>query len=154
MWGESMAKWGLTFLFAIVLAQPLRAAENLKLNQHLDYSSDSHDGPLITGDHLDDGAVAGKPAYVIIYGEGCFNSKRQARRTVDLYEKYRGKVSFVVVDMDRKHSAAQDELVKKFYKGYIPHVVVLNRDGTAAYDASGEVDQEKISNLLDKALAQ
>jgi hypothetical protein len=30
---------------------------------------------------------------------------------------------------------------------------VLNRDGTAAYDASGEVDQGKISGLLDKALA-
>jgi thiol-disulfide isomerase/thioredoxin len=148
-----MTKWGWPILFAIVLAQPLRAADNLKLNQHLDYSSDSQDGPLITGDHLDDGAAAGKPVYVIIYGEGCFNSKRQARRTVDLYEKYRGKVSFVVVDMDRKHSAAQDELVKKFYKGYIPHVVVLNRDGTAAYDASGEVDQGKISALLDKALA-
>jgi len=153
MWGESVTKWGWTTLFAIVLALPLQAADNLKLNQHLDYSSDSHDGPLITGDHLDDGAAAGKPAYVIIYGEGCFNSKRQARRTVDLYEKYRGKVSFVVVDMDRKRSAAQDELVKKFYKGYIPHVVVLNRDGTAAYDASGEVDQGKISNLLDRALA-
>jgi len=146
-------KWGWTFLLAIILALPLRAAENLKLNQHLDYSSDSQDGPLITGDHLDDGAVSGKPTYVIIYGEGCFNSKRQARRTVELYEKYRGKVQFVVVDMDRKHSAAQNELVKKFYKGYIPHVVVLNRDGTVAYDASGEVDQEKISNLLDKALA-
>jgi len=149
-----MTRWGWTFLLAVVLALPVRAAENLKLNQHLDYSSDSQDGPLITGDHLDDGAVSGKPAYVIIYGEGCFNSKRQARRTVELYEKYRGKVQFVVVDMDRKHSAAQDELVKKFYKGYIPHVVVLNRDGTAAYDASGEVDQEKISNLFDTALAQ
>ena len=149
-----MTRWGWTFLLAVVLALPVRAAENLKLNQHLDYSSDSQDGPLITGDHLDDGAVSGKPAYVIIYGEGCFNSKRQARRTVELYEKYRGKVQFVVVDMDRKHLAAQDELVKKFYKGYIPHVVVLNRDGTAAYDASGEVDQEKISNLFDTALAQ
>ena len=148
-----MTKWSWPFLLAIVLALPLRAAENLKLNQHLDYSSDSQDGPLITGDHLDDGAVSGKPTYVIIYGEGCFNSKRQARRTVELYEKYRGKVQFVVVDMDRKHSAAQDELVKKFYKGYIPHVVVLNRDGTAVYDASGEVDQGKISDLLDKALA-
>ena len=80
-------------------------------------------------------------------------TKRQARRTVDLYEKYRGKVQFVIVDMDRSRSRAQNELVKKFYKGYIPHVVVLNRDGTPAYDASGEVDQEKISALLDKALA-
>jgi len=60
------------------------AAENLKLNQHLDYSSDSQDGPLITGDRMDDGAVAGKPNYLIFYAEGCFNSKRQSRRTISL----------------------------------------------------------------------
>ena len=149
-----MKLWGRVFLFAIVLALPVFGAENLKLNQHLDYSSDSQDGPLITGDRLDDGAAAGKPTYVIIYGEGCFNSKRQARRTVGLYEKYRGKVQFVVVDLDRKRSAAQDELVKKFYTGSIPHVVVLDRGGKAVYDEAGEVDEEKISNLLDHALVQ
>ena len=125
------------------------AADNLKLNQHLDYSSDSHDGPLITGDHLDEGVVAGKPAYIIIYGEGCFNSKRQARRTVSLYEKYRGKVQFVVIDLDQKHTTAQDELITKFYKGYIPHVVLLNDDGKPVYNASGEVDEKEISKLLD-----
>ena len=149
-----MKLWGRIVLFAIVLALPVFGAENLKLNQHLDYSSDSQDGPLITGDRLDDGAAAGKPTYVIIYGEGCFNSKRQARRTVGLYEKYRGKVQFVVVDLDRKRSAAQDELVKKFYTGSIPHVVVLDRGGKAVYDEAGEVDEEKISNLLDHALVQ
>jgi len=56
------------------------------------------------------------------------------------------------VDLDHKHSPAQDELVKKYYKGYIPHVVVLGKDGKALYDSSGEVDQEKISALLDEAL--
>ncbi len=140
------------FLFAIALVLPLHAAENLKLNQHLDYTSDSQDGPLITGDRLDDGTASGKPTYVIMYGEGCFNSKRQARRTVALYEKYRGKVQFVVVDLDQKHSSAQDELVKKYYKGYIPHVVVLSRDGKALYNSSGEVEQEKIGTVLDEAL--
>jgi hypothetical protein len=48
----------------------LRAADNLRLNPRLDYSSDSQDGPLITGDHLDAGAVRGKPNYVFMYGEG------------------------------------------------------------------------------------
>ena len=147
-----MKKWTWTFLFAIALALPVHAAENLKLNQHLDYSSDSQDGPLITGDRLEDGPVSGRPTYVLMYGEGCFNSKRQARRTVELYEKYRGKVQFVVVDLDQKHSPAQEDLVKKFYKGYIPHVVVLSRDGKAAYSASGEVDQKEISKFLDDAL--
>jgi hypothetical protein len=55
---------------------------------------------LITGDDAQSGFVAGKPNYVIIYGEGCFNSKRQARRTVDLYSKYRSKVHFVVIDLE------------------------------------------------------
>src|SRR6202163_124577 len=148
-----MTKWLIAFLFA-ALALPANAAENLKLNQHLDYTSDSQDGPLITGDHLEDATVPGKPAYAIFYGEGCFNSKRQARRTVELYEKYKGRVQFVVVDLDRPRSPAQEELVKKFYKGYIPHVVVLNRDGKTAYNASGEVEEGEISRVLEKALAQ
>ena len=49
---------------------PLRGADNLRLNQRLDYSSDSQDGPLITGDHMEDGAVEGQPNYIIFYGEG------------------------------------------------------------------------------------
>jgi thiol-disulfide isomerase/thioredoxin len=136
----------------LAISLPAYSAENLNLNQQLDFSSDSQDGPLITGDHLEEGAVSGKPSYVIIYGEGCFNSKRQARRTVELYEKYKGRVQFVVVDMDRQRSAAQEDLVKRFYKGYIPHVVVLNRDGKIAYNASGEVEEGEISKVLDKTL--
>lgn len=149
-----MTKRVLFLMFAIALAAslPASAAENLKLNQRLDYTSDSEDGPLITGDHLEDAAVPGKPAYAIFYGEGCFNSKRQAKRTVELYEKYKGKVQFVIVDLDRPRSAAQQQLVKKYYKGYIPHVVVLGREGEAAYNSSGEVDSGEISKLLDKAL--
>src|SRR6266851_5941832 len=149
-----MTKWLIAVSFAAALAMPARAAENLKLNQQLDYTSDSQDGPLITGDRLEEAAVPGKPAYAIFYGEGCFNSKRQARRTVELYEKYKGRVQFVVVDLDRPRSPAQEEVVKKFYKGYIPHVVVLNRDGKAAYNASGEVDAGEISKVLEKALEQ
>lgn len=147
-----MSQLARAFLLTLLFALPDFAADNLKLNQHLDYSSDSHDGQLITGDNLADGPVAGKPSYVIMYGEGCFNSKRQARRTVELYEKYRGRVQFVVVDLDQKKSAAQDELVTRFYKGYIPHVVVLDRRGIPLYNASGEVESTKISDLLDKAL--
>jgi thioredoxin-like negative regulator of GroEL len=151
-WGEGMTKWTLTFVLAAAFGLPARAAENLKLNQHLDYSSDSQDGPLITGDHLEDGVVAGKPTYVIVYGEGCFNSKRQARRTVDLYEKYKGRVQFVVVDLDKPRSPAQQDLVKRFYQGSIPHVVVLNREGKIAYNAPGEVAESEISKVLDKTL--
>jgi len=130
----------------------LFGADNLKLNSHLDYSSDSQDGPLITGANLDAGPVTGKPAYVIMYGEGCYNSKRQARRTVSLYGKYKGRVQFVVIDLDHALSPAQQQLQKKYYRGYIPHVVVLDANGAAVYNSSGEVDEGVISSLLDKAL--
>ena len=140
-------------LFTVFMGAPrLWAADNLHLNQHLDYSSDSQDGPLITGEHLQVGAVAGKPNYVIIYGEGCFNSKRQARRTVSLYEKYKERVNFVVVDLDVKRSPEQQELVRKYFQGYIPHVVVLDNAGNPLYNASGEVEEGKIVAILDKAL--
>ena len=128
------------------------AGEDLKLNQHLDCTSDSHDGPLIKGHHMDAGFKPGKPAYVILYQEGCFNSKHQAKRTVNLYEKYKGQVQFVIIDLDQPLSSAQQELEQKYFKGYIPHVVVLDRTGTALYNASGEVDEAVISQLLDKAL--
>jgi hypothetical protein len=52
------------------VAANLQSAENLRLNPRLDDSSDSHDGPLITGDRLEEGAVRGKPNYVFMFGEG------------------------------------------------------------------------------------
>jgi hypothetical protein len=128
------------------------AGDHLTLNPKLDYTSDSQDGPLITGEHMDAGFKAGKPAYVILYGEACYNSKRQARRTVELYDKYKDVVQFVIIDLDHHLSPSQDELKKKYYGGYIPHVIVLDKIGTPLYNSSGEVDASVISNLLDKAL--
>ena len=54
----------------LLMCSAALAAENLQLNPKLDYSSDSQDGPLITGEHMEDGAVAGKPNYLIFYAEG------------------------------------------------------------------------------------
>jgi hypothetical protein len=128
------------------------AADNLKLNEHLDYQSDSADGPLITGDNMSAGQAANKVNYVIIYAEGCYNSKRQARRTVNLYQKYRDRVNFVVVDLDQHASPAQAPLVNRYYKGYIPTVVILDTKGAVLYDRAGEEDENALAGLLDKAL--
>ena len=130
------------------------AIDNLKLNSQLNYSSDSLDGPLITGDDAQAGFVAGKTNYVIMYGEGCFNSKRQARRTVELYNKYRNQVHFVVVDLDAKRSPEQQKLVKQFYKGYIPHVVVLDANGNPLYNSSGEVESQEIEAVFAKSFSE
>jgi len=55
---------------ALGVAANLRSAENLRLNPKLNYSSDSQDGPLITGDHVEEGTVRDKPNYVFMFGEG------------------------------------------------------------------------------------
>ena len=137
-----------------VLLSPglLSAGENLQINPKLDYSSDSNDGPLITGDHLEEGVAAGKTNYILIYGEGCFNSKRQARRTVELYGKYAKLIHFVIIDLDKPLPRPQAELVQKFYGGSIPHVVVLDLTGAPAYNSSGEVDAAKIAEIFDRLL--
>jgi hypothetical protein len=147
-----MSKVLTVLALALVVATNAFAADNLRLNQGLDYSSDSMDGPLITGDHFDAGAQAGRPNYIIIYGEGCFNSKRQAKRTVELYERYKDRVAFVIIDLDKRRSEAQQNLVKMYYQGSIPHVVLLDRSGRAIYNSAGEVESDQISARLDEAL--
>jgi hypothetical protein len=106
---------------------------------------------LITGGDMDADVVFGKPAYVILHPEACFNSKRQARRTVRLYGRYRGRVQFVIVDLDHRPFPAQKEVKKKHFPG-IPHVVGLDTPGSALCNRSGELDDAVISNLLDEAL--
>ena len=101
---------------------------------------------------LDEGAQAGRPNYIIIYGEGCFNSKRQAKRTVELYEKYKDTVAFVIIDLDIPRSDAQQKLMKKYYQGSIPHVVLLDKSGRTIYNSAGEVESDTVSALLDEAL--
>ena len=141
----------ITIVFAALsLSTPVFAATDLKLNPDLNYSSDSNDGPLITGKNMKDGTInKDKPAYVIFYHRECYNSKRQARRTVDLYEKYNGKVDFIIVDLDSPRSSEQTELLRKHYKNYIPHVTIYDKNRKPVYDKSGEVRNSQISKLLD-----
>jgi hypothetical protein len=132
----------------------LAQSQRLKLNSRLDYSSDSVDGPLITGNDTQTGAVTGKPNYVMIYSEGCFNSKRQARRTVALSERYKDKVNFVIIDLDKPQSPAQIKLVQMYYQGSIPDLVVLDSNGTPVYNRAGEQSEEVLSSILDRALQE
>lgn len=71
---------------------------------------------------------------------------------MSLYEKYKGRVNFVVIDLDLKRSPAQQELLRKFYQGSIPHVVVLDKAGNAVYNQAGEVDESTLGQIFDKAL--
>jgi len=137
---------------ATLFSRAAPAAEDLLLNSHLNYGSNSPEGPLITGSGMEGGLVAGKPNYVIIYAERSFNCKRQARRTVRLYEKYRGRVNFVIIDLDRKRSPAQRDVVRKYFKKYLPQVVVTDQQDSAVYNQSGEVEERTVAGILDAAL--
>jgi hypothetical protein len=144
---------GALLVCMLVFAAALLAqSQQLRLNPHLDYSSDSADGPLITGNDTQTGVVAGKPNYVMIYGEGCFNSKRQARRTVALSERYGDRVNFVIIDLDKPQSPAQLKLVQTYYGGSIPDLVLLDGNGKPVYNQAGEQTEEVLSRLLDTAL--
>ena len=149
-----MTKMLLPAVLLLSLSSQVFGIDNLKLNSTLDYSSDSLDGPLITGDDAQSGFISGKTNYVIIYGEGCFNSKRQARRTVELYNKYRDQVHFVVVDLDEKRSPEQQKLVKEYYEGSIPHVLILDANGKPLYNSPGEVDSKHISLIFEQSFSQ
>ncbi|HZD46110.1 MAG TPA: hypothetical protein VE109_08510 [Acidobacteriaceae bacterium] len=139
------------FVFATAL---LAQGQQLTLNPHLDYNSDSVDGPLITGNDTETGVVAGKPNYVMIYGEGCFNSKRQARRTVALSARYGDNVNFVIIDLDKPQSPAQLKLVQSYYQGSIPDLVVLDGYGKPVYNQAGEQSEDVLSHILDTALQE
>jgi thioredoxin-like negative regulator of GroEL len=96
--------------------------------------------------------VAGKPNYVMIYSEGCFNSKRQARRTVALSERYQDKVNFVIIDLDKPQSPAQLKLVQTYYEGSIPDLIVLDGNGKPVYNRAGEQSESVLTNILDRLL--
>ena len=147
-------RWILTAISSFaLLAVPLLAANDLKLNPHLDDASDTVNGPLITGRDLQEGVAAGRPNDIIIYAEGCYNSKRQARRTVALYEKYKGRrVNFVVVDLDKPRSAAQQQWIDSYYQNSVPDLIVPDAYGRPVYNQAGEQDENVLSQLFDEAL--
>jgi len=66
--------------------------------------------------------------------------------------EYRGRIHFVIVDLDLKRSPAQQELLREYYRGYIPRITVLDRTGQPVYNGSGEVEESKLSAILDASL--
>ena len=54
----------------------------------------------------------------------------------------------MVVDLDVQRSPEQQQLVKQYYKGYIPHVLVLDAHGTRLYNQLGEVESRVIEGVF------
>jgi hypothetical protein len=142
---------------ALVLALPtaLGAADNLVLNPNLDYSDhNKKQGRLITGDNMGDGITKGVPNYIFFYREICYNSKRQARLTVHMYEKYKDRVHFVIVDLDKPLSPEQKLLRNWYFVGWFPHTTILDKQGKVVFDYTGDTVDDIVDGWLAYMLRQ
>jgi len=61
-------------------------------------------------------------------------------------------VNFVIIDLDHKLSAGQQQLVDRYYRNLVPHVVIVDASGKVVYNQPGEVEESRVSAILDQAL--
>jgi thioredoxin-like negative regulator of GroEL len=73
---------------------------------------------------------------------------------VALSERYKDKVNFVIIDLDKPQSSAQLKLVERYYEGSIPDLVVVDSKGKPVYNRAGEQSEEVLSRILDGALQE
>jgi hypothetical protein len=131
-------------------ARTLPAAEHLKLKAGLDFMKNAWQGPLIEGDNLWDGIVKGKPNYIFMYGEFCYDAKRQALRTVELYRDYGDRVHFVIIDLSQPvPKLTQMPLIYKYFSGFFPQTTILDENGKKVLDYTGEIDDATLIGWLD-----
>lgn len=69
-----------------------------------------------------------------------------------MYDKYKDRVNFVIIDLDHKLSSGQQSLVDRYYRHLVPHVVIVDASGKVIYNQPGEVEEGRVTSLLDQAL--
>lgn len=142
-------------LIELILGIPgVECAENLKLRDGISYVHDLDKAFPILGDKLDDVRVeAGKPAFIFFGAAGDLNTNRQSKRVVDLYRKYKNRqIKFLIVDVDSPGSPEAKQLIKNHYQGYIPHEVVLDKQGKTSWNHVGEVDSNVLFAQVEKVI--
>ncbi len=149
---DKVRKYILTATVLLAAPAVLTAAENLRMNPRLDYMKNGVQGPLIVGDHMDDVVQQGVPNFIIIYAEFCYNAKRQALRTVELYKDYKDSVHFVVIDLSQPLTPAQIDLFKKYLSPDFPHIIILDSLGKPVFDYIGETPAATLIGWLDSTL--
>jgi hypothetical protein len=132
-----------------------RAASSLALAPNLSFTDDSSPNFPITGANLSDGVVPGHATVIFFGTSNCWNTAREAERLVKLYPQYRGRMDFVIVDLNHI-SAEQRTLVTHYYRGAIPTIAVIDSIGKAIYDEAGETagargNVTNLQKLLDSA---
>jgi hypothetical protein len=143
----------LPFLFTPNFCPASFAAEDLKLRPGISFSQDLDNGFPILADKLDDVTVEpGRPSLLFFGASGDLNTNRQAKRIVELYRKNKGSgMKFIIVDVDHATQVAKS-LVEKYYHGYIPSEVVLDKDGRKSWSQIGEIDNRLLQVQIEKVL--
>jgi len=145
-------KYFLAAPFLLAVPALLNGADNLRMNPRLDYMKNGVQGPLILGDKMDEGVREGVPNLIFFYAEYCYNAKRQALRTVELYRDYKDSVHFVVLDLSQPLTPSQIDLFKKYFSPDFPHIIILNSLGKPVFDYVGETPTATLIGWLDFAL--
>src|SRR4029077_20502396 len=133
----------LVAISGLTTASVARGAEHLYLAPGLSFTDDSSDSFPIRGDHLDDAASEpGRPTVTFFGAAHCWNTNREAERLVALYPKYQDRVRFIIVDVNRP-SPSQRALLQTYYRGSIPTLVIVARDGALLHAKAGETAQTR-----------
>lgn len=158
LFGNSAISGGLSaaLLFCTCLSAPPagQTAEQLKLRPGISFSQDIDNGFPIVANKMDDLTIeTGRPTFIFFGASGDLNTNRQAKRVVDLYRRVQETpLKFVIVDVDHATSAASKQLIKDYYRGYIPSQVLLDKSGNKVWTQVGEVDHHALQSQVDKVL--
>jgi hypothetical protein len=143
--------------YGLTRATSARGATDLHLAPGLSFTDDSSDDFPIRGEDLEDAESRPGRATVMFFGAShCWNTNREAERLVALYPKYQDRVRFIIVDVNRP-SASQRALLQTYYRGAIPTLVIVARDGALLYAEAGETartrgDTRALDSLISRAI--
>lgn len=118
-------------------------ATGLSLAPGLSFTDDSSSAFPIRGHDLGDGKIASDRPTVVFFGTAhCWNTNREAERFVLLYQKHGDEARFLVVDA-ASPASGQRGLVARLYRGFIPTLAFLDRNGKVVYNRAGETARER-----------
>ena len=130
------------------------AADDLRLKEGISFVQDADNGFPILAENFDDDKIEpGRPAFIFFGAAGDMNTNRQAKRVIDLYNSFRhDEVKFILVDVDHPSAKGGTELVKRFYRGYVPCEVIIDREGNEHLNQIGEVESQVLRKRIEQVL--
>jgi hypothetical protein len=102
-------------------------------------ASDDDSSPSfpIQGQDMTDASVPAGEATEVFFGtSNRRNSAREAERLAKLYSQFRGRLHFLIVDLNHL-APGQATLAARYYHGYIPTIAVIDSHGKVILQPCG-----------------